>query len=209
MTGTLDLFGWASRVPAITVEACDGSGVVGWDPDAYENIECRGCPKCQPVRAERGEPGRDNPGHADAVGGGHAPQGASSAAGNVADPQTGTEGSAAPVAHAPRTSRTIEERFSDFHKLNPHVAQEMLRLARARLDRGETFISVKALWEELRVSLDRAEEGGAGPLGAIQDRTWDPAYKLNNSFTALYARLIIKLEPRLASVIELRKRKGE
>ncbi len=190
----------------------------------------------KPSIAEHGTSGRDNPDHAHAEGGGHVPQGASSAAGNVADPQLGPEGTAAPSTHAPRSleqpadldagprvecveasspasrrdaSKSLEDRFADFHRLNPHVGAEMLRLARARLDRGETFISVKALWEELRVSLSIAEDGGAGPLGAVQDRTPDAAYKLNNSYTALYARLMIKLEPRLERVIEIRKRKGE
>ena len=151
----------------------------------------------QPVPAERGKSGRDNPGHDNAVGGGHDRQDESSAAGNVADPQIGTEGSSAPLTHAPRLS--IEERFESFHKANPQVADRMLTLARRRLDRGETFISVKALWEELRASFQKSDLAYDG-----FDTT-----KLNNSYTALYARLIIKLEPRLGDVIELRKRKGE
>ena len=94
---------------------------------------------------------------------------------------------------------TIDQRFESFHKANPQVADRMLTLARRRLDRGETFISVKALWEELRASFQKSDLAYDG-----FDTT-----KLNNSYTALYARLIIKLEPRLADVIELRKRKGE
>lgn len=88
---------------------------------------------------------------------------------------------------------TIPQRYEAFAKENPHVFAEMLRLARARLDRGETFISAKALWEELRVSLDLADDGGA-----------PGAYKLNNDFTAYYSRALIAAEPRLAGVIRTR-----
>ena len=89
--------------------------------------------------------------------------------------------------------KTIDERFAEFHAANPHVAEEMLRLARARLERGERRIGAKALWEELRGSLS----------------TTDPEYSLNNTYTALYARLLLELEPRLINVIEVRRRKGE
>jgi len=95
---------------------------------------------------------------------------------------------------------TIDQRFEAFHQANPHIAAEMLRLARLRLDRGETFISTKALWEELRVSLDRARDLGAS--GAH-------VYKLNNDYTSLYSRLLIRLEPKLEGVIQIRKRKSE
>lgn len=69
---------------------------------------------------------------------------------------------------------SLEQRYAEFANKNPHVFAELLRLARARLDRGETYISIKALWEELRVSLDLADDGGG-----------EGAYKLNNDYTAL------------------------
>ena len=93
------------------------------------------------------------------------------------------------VTSKPRPS--IAERAASFHAANPHVFSEMLRLARARIDRGDTYVSVKALWEELRVSLS----------------TSGSEYRLNNSYTSTYARMCIAVEPRLASVIELRQRK--
>jgi hypothetical protein len=95
---------------------------------------------------------------------------------------------------APRLSRpTIDQRFLAFHQANPHVFREMLRLATARLDRGETYVSVKALWEELRTSLDLADDGGA-----------PGAYKLNNDYTSCYSRVLIAAEPRLDGVIRTR-----
>lgn len=96
---------------------------------------------------------------------------------------------------------TLQQRFEAFHVENPHVFDRMLKLARARLDRGETFISVKALWEELRASLAKRE--------LAYDATFEGAHKLNNSFTALYARLLLDTEPRLVGVIETRRRKAK
>jgi hypothetical protein len=93
---------------------------------------------------------------------------------------------------------TIGGRFRAFDAANPHVLAEMLRLARARLDRGERYISVKALWEELRRALAYRHEVLA-----------DGEYKLNNNYTALYARRLLDLEPRLDGVIATRRRKSE
>lgn len=93
---------------------------------------------------------------------------------------------------------TLTERFESFHKANRHVLDEMLRLAQARLAAGERRIGVKALWEELRSSLEKIADGGLGI---------DGKYKLNNSYTSSYARLLIKVAPALADVIEIRRRR--
>lgn len=89
---------------------------------------------------------------------------------------------------------SIDQRFEEFCADNPHVIAEMLRLAREKLDRGERRVGVKALWEELRSWLKV---------------TGQSDYKLNNDFTAPAARKLVELEPRLAGVIEMRRRKGE
>lgn len=94
---------------------------------------------------------------------------------------------------------SIDQRFAEFWRDNPHVWDELKRLAFERLASGSKRIGVKALWEELRASLIKIEAGG---LGAGD-------YKLNNDFTALYARKLIQNHPELAAVIEVRKRKGE
>jgi hypothetical protein len=94
----------------------------------------------------------------------------------------------------PKTKPTIAERVASFHAENPHVLAEMLRLARGQLVRGATYISVKALWEDLRVSLSTGKSDG---------------YRLNNTFTSGYARMCIEHEPRLADVIELRTRRAK
>lgn len=96
------------------------------------------------------------------------------------------------IAPTKETRPSIEERYTAFVAANPAVFAEALRLACARLDRGETYISVKALYEELRVSLSTTREGG---------------YRLNNDFTAPLARALLDAEPRLLGVIELRRRR--
>jgi len=87
------------------------------------------------------------------------------------------------------TPPTIEQRFAAWSAANAHVLAELLRLARAQLALGATFISTKAIWEQCRVSLSAAHEGG---------------YRLNNDFTSRSARWLIEHEPRLATVIRTR-----
>lgn len=89
---------------------------------------------------------------------------------------------------------TIEQRWQAWSKANSHVLSELLRLARAHLEVGTRYLSVKALCEECRVSLAAAREGG---------------YRLNNDFTAPAARWLVNVEPRLAGVIRTRRRRGE
>jgi len=89
---------------------------------------------------------------------------------------------------------TIWARFQEFHAQNPHVLGAMHALAVQHLASGATRIGVKALWEELREHL-RVQKTGE--------------YKLDNSYTALYARALIELDPQLADVIETRRRKSK
>ena len=107
---------------------------------------------------------------------------------------TGTPAAAPRNDHPrdPAKEPSIEERYEAFHAENPHVLVEMLRMARERLARGDRRIGVKGLWEDLRSWL----------------QTTGQPYKLNNSFTAIYARELVKLEPQLEGVIEFRRRKS-
>lgn len=93
----------------------------------------------------------------------------------------------------PKQRPSITERFEAFHRANPHVLEELRRLALARLDAGATYISSKALYEECRVSL-RTLHGDD--------------YKLNNDYTPYYADLL-RVDPRLASVIQTRQRRAK
>lgn len=97
-------------------------------------------------------------------------------------------------ASPPARKPTITEAFEAFHTANPHVFEEMRRLALARVARGERRVGAKALWEELRESIRVRKLGN---------------WKLNNSYTAMYARKLLDAEPALVGKIELRQRKAK
>lgn len=88
---------------------------------------------------------------------------------------------------------TIAERFALFHEQNPHVAKALEALAGQWLARHERA-SMKALFERLRW------ESGL--------QTHGEAYRLNNDYTALYARLLIERRPEWAAAFTLRVRKA-
>jgi hypothetical protein len=89
---------------------------------------------------------------------------------------------------------TIEQRFTAFSAANHHVIAEALRLARVVLDRGDRYLSVKAILEQLRVSVES---------------TGDSGYRINNDFSAPLARLLCELEPRLVPLIRTRTRSAK
>jgi len=85
----------------------------------------------------------------------------------------------------------IEKSFRSFHDRHPDVYARLEGVALRASARGER-VSVGALAEDIRRS------------GAL---TRDGAYGLNNSYRALYARLLIHDHPALAAVIETRGRR--
>ncbi len=97
-----------------------------------------------------------------------------------------------PVA-TPEHKPTIDERFTAFHAANPHVFAEALRIARAWLDRGDRYISAKAILEVMRTSVSTTGEGG---------------YRMNNDFSAPLSRALRAVEPRLADVMHTRRTKS-
>jgi hypothetical protein len=86
---------------------------------------------------------------------------------------------------------SIADRFEDFHKANPAVYSTLVYLAKqwARQTAGRK-LGIKTLYERARweISLE----------------TSDPNFKLNNNFTAFYARLLMRNEPDLAGMFDLR-----
>lgn len=90
--------------------------------------------------------------------------------------------------HAPQSD--LEDRFQRFCADNPDVYAAIARAALARLTRGERRISIKAIYEELRPHV----------------RTNGAPYRLNNSYTGMYARRLVRDYPALRGVIELRER---
>jgi hypothetical protein len=86
---------------------------------------------------------------------------------------------------------SIAERFEMFHAANPHVAQALESLAAQWLRRHKRA-SMKALFERLRW------ESGL--------QTHGEAYRLNNNYTAHYARLLIERRPEWRDAFEIRER---
>ena len=91
-----------------------------------------------------------------------------------------------------RDGDTIEERFLKFHKLNPWIRDTIVSLARGFAAAGHDRVGIKMLFEVLRWQwqlhiVDTGEQ-----------------YRLNNSFTSRYARLIAIEEPDLADMFEMR-----
>lgn len=89
------------------------------------------------------------------------------------------------------SSATLIDRFNAFHKANPHVYDEIRRRAHAELRAGQSRISVKYIVESIRrdPSIQTAGE-----------------YKINNSFSAFYARLLATEAWMPQGAIELRQR---
>ena len=84
---------------------------------------------------------------------------------------------------------TLAQRFEAFHQLNPQVYSAIERQALRLAAQGERRIGVKAIAEDLR----------RGRLATTGDD-----WRINNSWPAFYARLLVKRHPALESVIEMR-----
>lgn len=91
---------------------------------------------------------------------------------------------------------SIEQDFWRFHRLNPHVYDELIAMTREAKAHGLKRIGMKMLFEVLRWNT------------AL--RTYGDEFKLCNNYTAYYARLIMVCEPDLDGMFVLRRlRKGE
>lgn len=91
----------------------------------------------------------------------------------------------------PENQSHIEAAFLRFHAEHPEVYAELVRVARRLRAQGWDRFGVKTIWEVVRY------RGMVGDL-----RSGRP--KLNNNFTAYYARLIMEREPDLADVFKTR-----
>jgi hypothetical protein len=92
----------------------------------------------------------------------------------------------------PRTLESNQERFDWFHANNPHVYRNLRALALAmKTKRGKKRVGIKMLYEVLRYQYDIHTAG-------------EEEFKLNNNYTAYYARLLMAQEPDLAGLFEVR-----
>jgi len=96
-----------------------------------------------------------------------------------------------PPAPQPTPNATIEDRFIAFHRANPHVLAAMRRTALSAKRRGYKKWSI---WGVLQVL--RWEQH-------TPTATEDP-WRINNSFTPIYARVLMHIEPALAGFFETR-----
>ena len=88
--------------------------------------------------------------------------------------------------------RTIDERFADFHRKNPHIYRKLVNLAREVKGAGHDHCSIDFLFHRLRWHY-RIE---------LKDKS---PFKLDDHFTSRYARAIMMCEPDLSDFFEVRK----
>lgn len=89
---------------------------------------------------------------------------------------------------------TIRERFDAFDEANPHVKRRLTDMAMELWRRGTKHYGMKALYEVLRYEYTL--------------RTSGDSFKLNNNYTALYARKIMLENPELDGFFSTRKRRS-
>lgn len=92
---------------------------------------------------------------------------------------------------------SIEARFEAFHEANPHVYEALRRLALRMRARGRVRIGMKMLFEVLRWEY------------AMSTDDPNSDFKLNNNYTAHYARMLMANEPRLDGAFEVRTQRAE
>jgi hypothetical protein len=91
---------------------------------------------------------------------------------------------------------TIEARFEQFHRQNPHVYQALLSLALAEIAQGARVVRTKDIYERLRSQ-------GCATVTAPGEE-----WRLNNIYTRCYARLLNQ-HPQLTGRIPMRAIKSE
>jgi len=85
---------------------------------------------------------------------------------------------------------TIQERFEEFHRLNPWVLEALETLTADYLERGHRRVGMKMLAEVLRWQYGRATKGDE--------------FRLNNNYTSRYVRLIVGRHPDWEDVFSIR-----
>jgi hypothetical protein len=88
---------------------------------------------------------------------------------------------------------TIQERFEEFHRLNPWVYQALVALAKEMAGEGHRKIGIRMLYEVVRWK--------------YLTSTTDPSseFKLNDHYHSRYVRLIVERNPELSEFFETRK----
>jgi hypothetical protein len=93
--------------------------------------------------------------------------------------------------------KSIDAAFEAFDAANPHVGENLVRLARRLKKAGRTRIGIGHLFEVLRWEY------------AIQTEHRESQYTLNNNYRSRYARKIIDEYPELQDMFEIRELKSK
>lgn len=91
---------------------------------------------------------------------------------------------------------TIQERFEAFEAANPHVYVALRTLAFQMLNAGVRAYGIKGLFEICRWQLSMQTNG-------------KEEFRLCNSFSSRYARLLVERNPELDGFFELRSLRAE
>ena len=91
---------------------------------------------------------------------------------------------------------TIQEKFEKFHNKNPHVYDVLERFALEAKNKGKKKIGIDLLIQRARWEV------------IMNTETFD-GFKINNSFSSRYVRLLIEKNPMLEDLFELRKIRTE
>lgn len=92
---------------------------------------------------------------------------------------------------------SIDSDFLAFHQSNPHIYDELVRLAREARARGHQKLGIGMLWEVMRWNK------------FVMTTPTNDEFKLNNNFRSRYARIIMENEPELSSLFETRSLRSE
>lgn len=91
-----------------------------------------------------------------------------------------------------RTGKTIKEAFAEFHKSNPKVYTYFkVYFNYLHKRKGWMRVSAKLIMERVRWE--------------VIIKTGDPDFKINNNYTAHYARLFVKEHPEYKKCFEFRR----
>lgn len=87
---------------------------------------------------------------------------------------------------------TNEEKFAQFHRQNPHVFELIERMAARKISEGATRIGIGHLCERLRYET------------TTQTVDAHSTFRVNNTYRAFYARLLIEKHPQWQGIIATR-----
>jgi hypothetical protein len=85
-----------------------------------------------------------------------------------------------------------DRKFYEFHGENPHVLDELVRLARKAKELGNRRIGIRMLWEVMRWNFTVEVDSG------------DDIYTFNDHLTSRYSRMIMKRNADLVGMFRIR-----